>query len=87
IEGNELADKEAKAVAEGSDKSSPVRHLPPKLRSPLEFALPTPLPQSISALKQQHNSKVMSTWRKEWKHSPRYCRTSNIDPHLPSNAF
>ncbi|KAI5990750.1 hypothetical protein EDD15DRAFT_2388703 [Pisolithus albus] len=79
IEGNELADKEAKAVAEGTDKSSPVRHLPPKLCSPL--------PQSISALKQQHNSKVMSTWRKEWKHSPRYHCTSNIDPHLPSNVF
>ncbi|KAI5982962.1 hypothetical protein EDD15DRAFT_2179812, partial [Pisolithus albus] len=26
-------------------------------------------------------------WKKEWKHSPRHPRMSNIDPSLPSKSF
>ncbi|KAI6033770.1 hypothetical protein BKA83DRAFT_4044275 [Pisolithus microcarpus] len=79
VEGNELADKEAKVAAEGKEKMSLVTSLPPKLCSPL--------PHSISALKQQHNTKLLSAWRKEWKCSPRFCSMVNINPELPSKSF
>lgn len=79
VKGNEMADKEAKTAAEGKDKSSPVRNLPLKLRSPL--------PHSIPALKQQHNAKLEKVWKAEWRLSPRYHRTCTIDPKLPSRSF
>ena len=77
--GNELADREAKLAATHADNSSPRRQLP--------AALKHPLPSSISALKQYHNSSLLSVWSRTWHQSPRYHHIASIDPSLPSNAF
>lgn len=79
VEGNELADKEAKLAAEDKANSSPTPQLPLKLR--------TPLPRSVSALKQWYNKRLTSLWLREWKQSPRYRRMSNIEPNFPSKSF
>lgn len=79
IAGNEHADKEAKAAAEGRNNSSPKNGLPVKLRSPL--------PHSVSATKQYYNKKLTTLWTREWKQSPRYRRNTSIMSDLPSKAF
>ena len=77
--GNELADREAKQAANNADSSSPRRQLP--------AALKQPLPSSISALKQYHNSSLRSLWANLWRQSPRHHHIASIDPSLPSNKF
>ena len=77
--GNELADREAKLAANSADNTSPRRQLPAVLKQPL--------PSSISALKQHHNSGLRSLWANLWKQSPRHQHIASIDPSLPSNAF
>ena len=77
--GNELADREAKIAATHADNTSSRRRLP--------TALKRPLPSSISALKQYHNSSLLSMWARIWRQSPRYHHMASIDPSLPSNAF
>lgn len=79
VEGNKQADEEAKKAAESREASSSPQELPITLRSPL--------PLSMSALKQQHNTKLASVWKRDWKRSPRYQQTSNIDDQLPSKSF
>ena len=64
IEGNEDADAEAKAAAEG-ENSTP-SDLPPYLRKPLAH--------SISALRQAYNDKLKNEWAAKWAASPRYRR-------------
>ncbi|KZT28197.1 hypothetical protein NEOLEDRAFT_1043173, partial [Neolentinus lepideus HHB14362 ss-1] len=75
IKGNELADTEAKKAAEG-DTSAP-NLLPQVLRR-------KSLPISTSALKQAYRTRIKRQWQTEWKQSPRYERTKNIDRKLPS---
>ena len=77
IEGNEQADKEAKAAAEG--KTSPARELPKTLKKPLTL--------NKSAAKQHFKSALKNIWRKEWSDSPRADKAKCIDPTLPSNKF
>ena len=79
VEGNEVADREAKLVAKGEAESSPRNNLPASLRNPL--------PHSISALKQAHNERLKKLWRKEWTSSPHFHHMSSIDPSLPSKSF
>lgn len=76
IEGNELADREAKLAAKRAEFSSPQCEPPPSLRNQL--------PCSISALKQAHSAKQRTLWANPWKKSPRYSRISHVDPTLPT---
>lgn len=80
VEGNELADKEAKRAAEASTESSPRRHLPPYLRKGV-------LPSSISALRQAQKNESFERWNRFWKKSPRYERTDNLDPDILKGSF
>ncbi len=77
IEGNEQADKEAKAAAEG--KTSPARELPKTLKKPRTL--------NKSAAKQHFKSALKNIWSKEWSDSPRADKAKCIDPTLPSNKF
>lgn len=80
VKGNELADAEAKEAAKGQEKSSARRRLPKYLQN-------EKLPDSISALKQWHQTKLKTMWSETWKKSPRYVRSSTIDPSMPSNNY
>ena len=76
IEGNELADREAKLAALKKDKASPCRELPKLLRHPLPF--------STSAVKQAHEDSLQKRWREEWQGSPRYPHIRALDlKHTP----
>ena len=77
IEGNELADKEAKLAAGG--KTSNNTALPKTLRKPMKF--------SKSAAKQAHNEKLKNIWCGSWHKSPHAQKTTHIDPSLPSPKF
>ena len=77
IEGNKLADEEAKKAAEGKTTE----------KSMLPKALKKPLKHSKSAAKQEHKSKLKNAWRTNWHKSPRAHRTKHIDPTIPSLKF
>jgi hypothetical protein len=77
IEGNELADQEAKLAAEGT--TSAASSLPKILRKPLKH--------NKSAAKQAHKKKLKVAWRKDWNKSPRAQRTKPFDSTLPSPKF
>jgi len=79
VEGNEVADREAKLAMKGEAELSPRENLPTALRNPL--------PHSIPALKQAHNAKLTKLWKDEWSKSPRFPHLSLIDPTLPLKAF
>ena len=80
VQGNELADEEAKRAAESPDNSSARRRLPKYLQT-------APLPHSVSAIKQWHRKALMKKWKEEWITSPRYNRAKAIDPNMPSSHF
>jgi ribonuclease HI len=61
VEGNELADGEAKKAAEG--KTSDKGTLPPYLRRGI--------PINPSAVKQHHNKQLKKQWRTQWHNSER----------------
>ena len=77
IEGNELADEEAKSASEGT--TSEANALPRLLRKPLKH--------NKSAAKQDHKKKITNAWTKEWQNSPRVHRFKQIDSSLPSLKF
>jgi len=79
VEGNKVADREAKLAAKGEAKSSPKHKLP--------SALWKHLPRSIPTLKQSHNAKLKKIWNDEWSKSPCFPHLSTINPTLPSKAF
>jgi len=79
VEGNEVADREAKLVVRGAANSSPKHKLP--------IALWKQLPHSIPALKQHHNAMLKKLWKDEWSISTHFPHLSTIDPMLPSRAF
>jgi ribonuclease HI len=64
ITGNEDADKEAKAAADG--ESSAKEDLPPYLRKKIGY--------SLSAIRQARNDKLKHQWAATWARSPRYRR-------------
>ncbi|KZT18520.1 hypothetical protein NEOLEDRAFT_1032001, partial [Neolentinus lepideus HHB14362 ss-1] len=69
---------EAKKAAEGD--SSPTNLLPQVLHC-------KSLPISTSALKQAYRTHIRKQWHGEWKHSPLYEHTKNINRKLPSKSF
>ena len=77
IEGNEMADEEAKTAAKGFTTEATL--LPRMLRKPLK--------QNKSAAKQAHNSKLKVEWRRGWQIPPRAQRLKHIDSSLPSSKF
>ena len=79
IEGNELADREAKLAALRSDKASPHHKLPKMLR--------TCLPLSTSAIKQAHEDHLQKKWHEEWQKSPRYPHIKALDPKQTPRSF
>lgn len=80
VAGNEIADAAAKEAAEGEEKTSLKERLP-------SFLQDNELPDSISALKQWHQSDLNKKWSDTWKKSLRYTRASTIDPSMPSNKY
>ncbi|OCH87125.1 hypothetical protein OBBRIDRAFT_708510, partial [Obba rivulosa] len=77
VQGNELADVEAKKAAAG--RSSHPTRLLKSLRSPL--------PASSPATKQAFAKKLKDQAKAHWQKSPRSARMRNIDPTLPSASF
>ncbi len=59
LEGNELADKEAKEVAKGH--MSDTKQLPPYLRRPLLT--------NLSAIKAAYSKELKSKWRNDWRNT------------------
>lgn len=79
IEGNELADTEAKKAARGD--GSPTADLPGWLRKR------GMLPKSVSKTRQTLNTAVTKHAKEEWKQSPRAVQMSQIDEHMPSKTY
>jgi len=77
VDGNELADVEAKKAARGD--SSPVEDLPGWLREKL--------PASLSKVRQTQNERLARLAEAEWKESPRAARMDRIDPTMPSKKY
>jgi ribonuclease HI len=77
IEGNEIADQEAKLAAQGN--SSDTKSLPRYLR---RKALINP-----SAIKQAHKEKLKRVWAKQWRESERGKRSRQLDDTAPSSKF
>jgi ribonuclease HI len=77
IEGNELADKEAKLAAEGIMLDT--NALPKILKKPLKY--------SKSAVNQAKKKKIKVTWTCRWNKSPHAQKTKHINPSLPSPKF
>ena len=77
IEGNEAADVEAKAAAEGKTTDKPL--LPSYLRKRL--------PINPAAVKRAHHDKQKKTWIKEWRSSKRGIACTRIDSSTPSKKF
>jgi hypothetical protein len=77
LEGNELADREAKEAAKG--KTSNTKQLPPYLRRPLLI--------NPAALKAAHNTKLKKEWQEDWKKSERGQAATLIDESTPSSRF
>lgn len=78
IEGNELADREAKLAALRKDKASHHRGLPKTLHKSL--------PQSTSATKQTHRSELQEKWCEDWQKSPQHPHIKALDPsHTPKS--
>jgi len=77
IEGNEEADKEAKAAAK--DGSSPSQRLPSQLWKKL--------PYRKSAVQQAFHAKLKQAAVKVWQKLPWYELMKQIDPALPSDKF
>lgn len=79
VEGNELADEQAKkAITEGSSTGS-AQSIPEQLKGPI--------PYSKSATKQAYNEKLKRKTQALWIKSPRYNRMNKTDPTSPSNAY
>ena len=77
LEGNELADKEAKRAAEGLTTDKPL--LPPYLRKPLLI--------NPAAVKRLHNDILMSKWTKTWRESDRGRRYTRLEESTPSKKL
>lgn len=75
-----MADNEAKKASEGKHCNSATCLLPKYLRN-------SNLLQSISALLALKKKSMQTKWSDQWKKSPRYLRTNDIDPSMPSSAF
>jgi ribonuclease HI len=75
ITGNEDADKQAKAAADG--ESSEKSTLPPCLRKKIGY--------SVSAIRQARNTNLKHRWAIDWLKSPRYRRTRFRDMLTPSS--
>jgi ribonuclease HI len=77
IEGNEMADREAKRAAEGfsSDK-----HL-------LPLYVRKPLPINPAAIKRAHHDALKTLWKTRWKASERGKRDAIFDAATPSKKF
>ncbi|KAG1806372.1 uncharacterized protein HD556DRAFT_1224218, partial [Suillus plorans] len=87
IEGNELADVEAKKAAGGHSSAPPV--LPNCLRKHRHDGPNTiaTLPCSKSALKQQYYNQLKKEGQTIMHESPRYPLPKKIDDGVPSNQF
>jgi hypothetical protein len=77
LEGNELADREAKEAASG--RSLDAKLLPSYLRKRLLI--------SPTALKATHNAKLKKEWVDNWKKSERGIASARIDETTPSSKF
>jgi ribonuclease HI len=75
---NERADELAKQAASGT--SSPNDQLPLFLRNKT-------LPISLTAIRFTNLLSIRKTWKKRWKHSPRFPLINSLDKSLPSNRF
>ncbi|TFY52761.1 hypothetical protein EVJ58_g9832 [Rhodofomes roseus] len=77
VEGNEMADEEAKRAARG--EGSAAAQLPRWLRASL--------PISLAKVRQTFNEELGEKARAEWRTSPRTERMDRVDPDLPSRKY
>jgi len=77
IEGNELADKEAKEVAKG--RSADTKLLPPYLRKTLLI--------NLAALKMAHHTELKKEWKNGWNNSTQGKALAQINETMPSTQF
>ncbi|TFY52504.1 hypothetical protein EVJ58_g9980 [Rhodofomes roseus] len=77
VEGNEMADEEAKKAARGDESEAAL--LPSWLRAGL--------PISLSKVRQTFNEVLAERAKEEWRASPRAERMDRINPDLPSKGY
>ena len=77
LEGNELADREAKEAASG--RTSDTKQIPRYLRKPI--------PANPSAVKKAHNEELKNEWKETWRSSERGKAVARIDESTPSSKF
>ena len=77
VEGNELADREAKMAANGT--SSAKHLLPPYLQKSL--------PINPAAARREHTDKLKKAWTETWKKSSRGRKAAHLDESTPSVKF
>ncbi|KAF9232844.1 hypothetical protein BU15DRAFT_8960, partial [Melanogaster broomeanus] len=80
VEGNELADEEAKKAAKDPRQTSRTPRLPTYLQR-------KPLPLSIAATKQAQQDITKKRWARLWAKSPRYPHSHNIDAKMLAGSF
>ncbi len=73
LEGNELADREAKEAAKGHTSDSKI--LPPYLRKPLLM--------NSTAIKAAHKEELKNVWRQDWRSSIRGKSAIRLDNTIP----
>jgi len=77
LEGNKLADKEAKRASEGLTTDKPL--LPSYLRKSLLI--------NSAAVKRAHNDMLMSNWAKTWRGTDRGRRYTHLEESTPSKKL
>ena len=79
MEGNEVADVEAKCTALDKDTTSPLIDLPKCLHKKL--------PIGALAVKQKHKAELMAMWKRQWTKSKHFTHLARIDSSAPSKNF
>ena len=77
MEGNELADREAKMAANGT--SSAKHLLPPYLRKSLLI--------NPAMARREHTDKLKKAWSETWRNSSRGRKAACLDESIPSTKF
>jgi hypothetical protein len=75
VEGNEVADVEAKKAARGLESGRVHPH-------PI---LERGIPRSAAAIKAGAKTRMAEEWGRDWKESPQGIQTAKFDPHPPSS--
>ena len=79
VKGNEKTDAGANKAAKHGGNSS--------ARVALPALLQLPLPQNVSAIKQQFHEELQKRWSVWWRNSLRYEKVCRLDPQFPPKVY